>query len=246
MKRDLNIKTLTVAMLLSMVTIGIINTETPPIIAAIQEVYQERDPLGMKKKDADSLIEPKVHRLIFGRIADPTDLDEFGMTPLMWAARYDAEKIVNTLLLSRRVKASINQQDNFGNTALLHALLASEGLGLGQYEVVVTLLLDRRADPNARNHEGKTPLIYAAQTANPKIISILDRFGAEITDEAIRKAKTKEAETLLKLLQKQRDGRLTKQDTEALTEIMEHPQGPDHVRMGSGPKEKEPYRREGQ
>ncbi|HEB41616.1 MAG TPA: hypothetical protein ENI08_01180, partial [Candidatus Dependentiae bacterium] len=77
MKRDLNIKTLTVALLLSVVSANIINTQTPPIIETIKEVYQKRDPLGMKKKDADSRIEPKVHRLIFGRIADPTDLDEF-------------------------------------------------------------------------------------------------------------------------------------------------------------------------
>lgn len=251
MKRDLNTRTLTIALLLSLVSVNIINTnETPLMIDTIKKVYQEEYDLGGRKRDqADSRIAPEVHTLIFSRIAVPTDVDEFGMTPLMWAARLDAKEILKTLLKSRRVKASINQPDKFGNTALLHALWASERTGMGNYEDVVLLLLQEKADPNVRNHEGKTPLIYAAQTANPKIISILaDRFDAEITDEAIRQAKTKEAKTLLELLQKKkRDGQdFSKCDSETLTKIIENPRGPIHIRFGAGPKEKEPYRREGQ
>lgn len=82
----------------------------------------------------------------------PTSADENGYTPVHAAASWGRLELLR-LLLAKDVTAA-NVRDSDGDTPLHHVAGASE-LG-GDTKAIVELLLDSRADPTLRNHEGKT------------------------------------------------------------------------------------------
>jgi len=83
--------------------------------------------------------------------ADASALNEFGCTPLHMAVAVGRPEIIKLLL----PKVDPNARDLRGNTALNYAVACGN-------EQVVGWLLDRGADPNNRNDDGRTPLHDAA------------------------------------------------------------------------------------
>jgi uncharacterized protein len=110
-----------------------------------------------------------VRRLLAqGRSAD--DADDSHLTPLMWAARYDAVAAMTVLL---DAGANPNARDGRNRwTPLLHAI-HRQGVN------AVELLLQRGADPNAATPHGVTPLMMAADDPRPAMVKLLLAHGAD-------------------------------------------------------------------
>ncbi len=94
----------------------------------------------------------KVKTLLEAGGADPNTKDEYGSTPLHWAALKGHLDVVELLL---KHGADPNVKDEDGSTPLHDA--AWNG-----HADVVELLLKHGADPNTKNEYGKTPLHRAA------------------------------------------------------------------------------------
>jgi ankyrin repeat protein len=92
-----------------------------------------------------------------------------GTTPLIIAAMSRVLYPSNYLLDSR---ASPNQRDYFGGTALLKATKHDTHSA--------ALLLQRRADPSLANHAGKSPLYYAVRNKNHKLVQVLIDANADV------------------------------------------------------------------
>ena len=129
--------------------------------------------------------------------------DDRGRTPLHEAATWHHASTVWLLLLNG---ADPNIRDNSGWTPLHKALLL-----MGPYMDVVKMLLEAGADPNARTyHEGRTPLHMAVLHNDPRLVSLLLRYGGDPTikdnygktplDYAKERGKMKAAEALMKQL----------------------------------------------
>jgi ankyrin repeat protein len=96
-----------------------------------------------------------VASLLLERGADPTIATGKGCTPLMAASDGGGYlKVVRLLLGQPSVKATINQGDSLGRTALWSACCHGR---LG----VLRALLESGADPTIANHKGTTPMAAA-------------------------------------------------------------------------------------
>ncbi|MBP2626773.1 MAG: Ankyrin repeat-containing protein [Firmicutes bacterium] len=94
----------------------------------------------------------------------PTD----GWSPLMSACFYKKSDIVELLL---EKQATVNLQDKYGKTALIHATVMGA-------EDIVTMLLEYGANPNIQDNNGRTPLIEAYTKKYARISEILKSAGA--------------------------------------------------------------------
>ena len=101
------------------------------------------------------------------------DRDDFGLTPLHWAALFSRNPEVITALLE--AGADINaRNDKQGETPLHSAAIGNDNPD------VITALLQSGADVNARNASGATPLHWAAfRNSNPDVITALLEGGAD-------------------------------------------------------------------
>jgi ankyrin repeat protein len=108
--------------------------------------------------------------------------DNFGMTPLHWAAAGGHRNTVELLLANR---ADVNAQDNAGETPL-H--LAAKG-----HKDVAELLLANRANVNAQDNAGETPLHLAAEDHFEDVAELLLAKQADVN------VKNKRGETPLHL-----------------------------------------------
>ncbi len=100
--------------------------------------------------------------------------DDYGWTPLMWAAKYGHKEIVE-LLLNKNV--DIDAKDNNGYTALMFATMSG-------HKDVVELLIEAGADVNARDDFGKTALLNPARNGYKDIVEFLLQQGADINAQA--------------------------------------------------------------
>lgn len=96
----------------------------------------------------------------------PSDCkNEYGRTPLSYAAEHGHEGVVK--LLMTRNNVDINSKNKYGRTPLLIA--ASNG-----QEGVVKLLMTRdNVDINSKNNYDETPLLAAASRGHEKIVKLL-------------------------------------------------------------------------
>lgn len=123
-------------------------------------------PLGAAalENDADA-----IRRLLADGHA-PDEAGEYGITPLMWAARAGAVRAMTALL---DAGADVNARDTNNRwTPLLHAIHK-------QRRPAVAFLLERGADPNAAGPGGLTPLIMAADDPHPEMVVALLAYGAD-------------------------------------------------------------------
>jgi len=111
----------------------------------------------------------RVHELL-GRDANPNARDEFGFTPLHWAA-FNGHAEVARLLLDRG--ADVDARSKNGLTPL--HLAAFHG-----HAKVAGLLLDKGADVNAGDVIGGTPLHFAAAGGQLDIARLLLDRGADV------------------------------------------------------------------
>jgi uncharacterized protein len=106
--------------------------------------------------------------------SDPTLLEAFstdGFTPLGFASyfgRYDLVK----MLLERGANPARPSRNAFA-VAPIHSAVAVNSEGIAR------LLLEHKADPNARQQQGITPLHSAAHNGNAGIVKLLLAFGAD-------------------------------------------------------------------
>lgn len=106
--------------------------------------------------------------VLLERHADVNARDNKGRTPLHLAGRSAA--VVNLLL---NFGADLNAKTPDSLQTPLHLLLDAED------SKIVPLLLERGADPNARDRVGRTPLHDAAMTGSPGVIRALVEAGAD-------------------------------------------------------------------
>jgi len=108
----------------------------------------------------------RVMGVLFGRkYVNPDRPDNYGRTPLSWAARYGRDESVGLLL--EREGVSPDRPDNDGQTPL--SLAARNG-----HDGVVKLLLKQEAvSPNRPDNRGQTPLLWAARNGNDGVVKLL-------------------------------------------------------------------------
>lgn len=92
-------------------------------------------------------------------VVDVNAKDAHGMTPLMWAAELDSQRLVNDLVGKG---AEIDANDDRGQTPLM---VAAHGGHLG----VVTLLMEKGANIRAKDRKGRTVLMYAASGEDVRV-----------------------------------------------------------------------------
>ncbi len=106
---------------------------------------------------------------------DANAKDEWGFTPLHFAAAFNDEPDVITALVD--AGANLDARDKeWGATPLHWAAWSNDNPG------IIIALVDGGADPNARDGRQSTPLHAAAdQSNNPDIILTLLDSGADLT-----------------------------------------------------------------
>jgi ankyrin repeat protein len=102
--------------------------------------------------------------------------DEFGRTPLVYAAAFNARSV--EWLLARR--ADVNAAQPHGVSALLLAVHRSRCGGRPGDDELVEVLLAAGADPNMRADSGSTPLIYACELGHARAAEALLAAGADV------------------------------------------------------------------
>jgi TonB family protein len=111
--------------------------------------------------------------------ADVDETDDQGWTALMLAAYFGEPSFVKEMI---KKNASVNARNKTGLTALF---LATRCLISDHNEDVeiARLLIERRADVNAKSSAGVSPLMNAAQRGRLKLVKLLVEKGAKVNDE---------------------------------------------------------------
>ena len=114
---------------------------------------------------------PEIVKLLLDHGDDVNGVDEYGLTPLLWACSRQASTSVIKALLERGADAKV--KDKEGQSALA---MASER---GRPEVI-RLLLDRGAEVDVRGKYQETPLMQAANHLNLATVRLLVKRGAGV------------------------------------------------------------------
>ena len=144
--------------------------------AFVAVVGRKPHPRGMYKDATDLHIAaavlnlPVLTRSLIAQGADVHAQDNFGNTPLHWAAEVDASATATVLL---EQGADVHAQDNFGNTPLHRAAEVDAS-------ATATVLLDNGAQVNAKNNNDVTPLHWAAYRDASATATVLLDNGAQV------------------------------------------------------------------
>lgn len=106
--------------------------------------------------------------------ADPTLTNRYGGTALIPAAEHGYIDVITELLT--RTNIDVNHVNNLGWTALMEAIILSDGNGTQQQ--VIRLLIEHDANINIPDHDGVTPLQHARAHNFKEIEEILIQAGA--------------------------------------------------------------------
>jgi len=106
--------------------------------------------------------------------ADPKITNRFGGTALIPAAERGHVEVVKYLLTHTHI--DVNHVNNLGWTALLEAIVLSDG-GPRHQEIVATLI-QHGADVNIPDRAGRTPLHHARERGYARIQALLEAAGA--------------------------------------------------------------------
>jgi ankyrin repeat protein len=96
--------------------------------------------------------------------------DNYGRTPLSWAAENGREAVVKLLL---EKGAELEVKDSYGQTPLSCATMHGQ-------EAIVKLLLEKGAELEAKDIYSQTPLLCAAMFGQEAIVKLLLEKGAEL------------------------------------------------------------------
>ena len=110
-------------------------------------------------------------KLLLEKKANPNLKNMFGQTPLMYCT-HD----IGRMKLLLQYGADINAKSNSGNTPLLIACI-----GYGQYENL-KFLIDKGADPLARNNNKETSLMRVAQSGDTMTVHLLIGKGVVVNE----------------------------------------------------------------
>ena len=111
---------------------------------------------------ASTVANEDILSLLLEKNADPNIQNMAGNTPLQIACKMNAPKIVKRLLQDSRINANLKNTLE-GNTAMhIASTLAIDD--------ILSLLLEKYADPNIQNMAGDTPLHIACKMNAPKIV----------------------------------------------------------------------------
>ena len=112
-------------------------------------------------------------RLLLAHAAvDANQADQIGRTPLWMAAKNNQEAVVRLLVAHPAIDAERATPD--GTTPLLMACEARS-------TAAALALLDAKADPNARDNNGDSPLVVARRGDNAQLLAALVAAGADVT-----------------------------------------------------------------
>lgn len=117
----------------------------------------------------------EILKLMISHNPDYTLTNRFGGTALIPAA--EKGHLANVQLLLAETSIDVNHVNNPGWTALLEAIVLSDG-GKTQQQIVQALL-ENGADPNIADSSGVTPLAHAKQQGYDAITNLLLAHGAK-------------------------------------------------------------------
>ncbi|AXN37259.1 hypothetical protein CN689_18400 [Peribacillus butanolivorans] len=117
----------------------------------------------------------EILKLTINAGADPTITNRYGGTTLIPASEHGYVNVIKELLTNTDI--DINHVNNLGWTALLEAIILSNGDEKQQQ--TVQLLIDHGADVNIADHNNVTPLQHAREKGFKEIEQILTKEGAK-------------------------------------------------------------------
>ena len=121
---------------------------------------------------AEGLLE--VLRLCIEAGADTRLTNRFGGTALIPAAHHGHVDAVRELLA--RTDVDVNHVNNLGWTALLEAIVLSDG---GErHQRIIELLIAHGADVHVADRDGVTPVAHARARGQAAIVALLEQAGA--------------------------------------------------------------------
>ncbi|XP_067668072.1 serine/threonine-protein phosphatase 6 regulatory ankyrin repeat subunit A-like [Haliotis asinina] len=113
-----------------------------------------------------------VENLLSREVGDIESRDKTGKTPVMYAVQHGNKKVVD-LLVSKGCDLSV--VDDQGRN-ILHAACHSDNV-----DIVENLLSREVGDIESRDKTGKTPVMYAVQHGNKKVVDLLVRHGCNLS-----------------------------------------------------------------